>query len=119
MRGAYETPQEPCPFCGAKCGADWCDVGVGMVQVGPYYCHACGASEASSYNDNRVTRTDYDPKTGWYKPGAPIDDLANKDEGGKPIGWKEADTKYRESHGIASRYPNAERPYANAEGGDA
>lgn len=115
MRGAYETPQEPCPYCGSPCGADWCDVGVGMQQVGPYYCHACRASEASPYNDDCESREDYDPKTGWYKPGSPIDSLANQDESGNPIGWQEADTRYREGQGVASRYPNAAQPYAKAE----
>lgn len=79
MRGAYETPQEPCPYCGDMCDADWCDVGVGMQQVGPYYCHSCGASEASAHGEPE-SRQDYDAKTGWYRPGSPIDDLANNDE---------------------------------------
>lgn len=93
------------------CDADWCDVGVGMVQSGPYWCANCGASEASAYNENAESRPDYDAKTGWYRPGAPLDELANKDAAGNPIGWQEADTAYRASKGVASRYPNAPSPY--------
>lgn len=104
MSGAYETPARPCPYCGADCEADWCDVGVGMVQVGPYVCLACMASEASAYNDARDARDDYDPTTGWYRPGAPLDTLANQDEQGRPISWQEADTRYRAQHGVGPRY---------------
>jgi hypothetical protein len=43
--GAYDTPSDTCPYCGASMEADWVDVGVGMVQCGPYHCYACGASE--------------------------------------------------------------------------
>lgn len=114
MRGAYETPQSQCPYCQSMCDADWCDVGVGMQQVGPYYCHDCGASEASAFGKPEE-RPDYDHETGWYRPGAPIDDLANKDGEGNPIGWQEADTQYRESVGVASRYPNAAQPYLKSE----
>lgn len=110
MRSAYETPDEPCPYCGEMCPADFCDVGVGMVQVGPYVCLNCGASESSPYNDDAFKRPDYDPKTGWYLPNSPLDDLANKDENGKPLGWKEADSKYRMSKGVSPRY-NEEKPY--------
>ena len=103
MRGAYETPSRPCPYCGAECEADWCDVGVGMAQVGPYVCMDCMASEASAYGDHG-SRSDFDPSTGWYRPGAPLDDLANQDEDGKPISWQEADTRYRAEHGAPARY---------------
>ena len=43
--GAYDTPSEECPYCSELMEADWVDVGVGMVQCGPYHCQACGASE--------------------------------------------------------------------------
>lgn len=103
MRGIYETPSQPCPYCGAECEADWCDVGVGMVQVGPYVCMGCMASEASAYGD-RESRSDFDPSTGWYRPGAPLGALANQDENGKPITWQEADTRYRAEQGVPARY---------------
>ena len=94
MRGAYETPSQPCPYCGTECEADWCDVGVGYTQVGPYVCFNCRASEASPHSDGH-TRPDYDPETGWYKPGSPVDELANKDDEGNPISWREALFRYR------------------------
>ncbi|MBG9837927.1 MULTISPECIES: hypothetical protein [Bacillus cereus group] len=43
--GAYDTPTQECPYCKSKMEADWVDVGVGMVQCGPYHCYECGASE--------------------------------------------------------------------------
>lgn len=41
----YSQPTRPCPYCGTKMECDWVDVGVGMVQCGPYCCENCGASE--------------------------------------------------------------------------
>lgn len=43
--GAYDTPSEKCPYCGDSMEADFVDVGVGMMQCGPYHCYSCGASE--------------------------------------------------------------------------
>lgn len=43
--GAYDTPSRKCPYCGESMEADYVDVGVGMVQCGPYHCYSCGASE--------------------------------------------------------------------------
>lgn len=45
MSNAYDTPNETCPYCQSNMHADWVDVGVGMVQCGPYSCMDCGASE--------------------------------------------------------------------------
>lgn len=104
MRSAYETPDSPCPYCGTSCEADWCDVGVGMVQCGPYYCEKCGASEASAFAEDRETRADYDRSTGWYRPGAPLDSLANADADGKPLGWRQADNEYRISQLVEPKY---------------
>lgn len=44
---------ENCPYCNSVCDADWCDVGVGMVQCGPFHCVQCGASQIGPY-DNTV-----------------------------------------------------------------
>lgn len=66
MRGPYETPDEPCPYCGSMCSAEFVDVGVGMQQVSPYACPECHAEEAGPYSD--LTRSDYDRATGWYRP---------------------------------------------------
>ncbi|WP_242298589.1 hypothetical protein [Bacillus cereus group sp. BfR-BA-01424] len=43
--GAYDTPTRECPYCKTEMEADWVDVGVGMVQCGPYHCENCHASE--------------------------------------------------------------------------
>lgn len=43
--GAYDTPSMECPYCKSQMEADWVDVGVGMVQCGPYHCYECEASE--------------------------------------------------------------------------
>lgn len=43
--GAYGEPTEECPYCKGEMEADWVDVGVGIVQCGPYHCQSCGASE--------------------------------------------------------------------------
>ena len=103
MRSAYETPSSPCPYCGTDCDADWVDVGVGMVQAGPYHCVNCGASEAGPHEDTSA-RDDYDRTYGWYKPGSPAGETANVDDDGNHITWKEADTLYRAKNGVAPRY---------------
>lgn len=43
--GAYDEPTQDCPYCQSEMEADFVDVGVGMVQCGPYHCYDCGASE--------------------------------------------------------------------------
>ena len=101
---SYETPSSPCPYCGADCEADWCDVGVGMVQAGPYHCENCHASEAGSFEDFEA-REDYDPSFGWYRPESPPGSTANVHPvTGRHIDWKEADTLYRAANGVAPRY---------------
>ena len=34
--------ERPCPNCGLTATADFVDNGVGMQQVGPFGCEACG-----------------------------------------------------------------------------
>jgi hypothetical protein len=56
-----------CPYCGeGGCSAEWVDVGVGMVQAGPFHCEACGAFELGPYDD--MTPTDEERRVGWYSP---------------------------------------------------
>ncbi len=75
-RGAYSTPIAICPYCGCRdCEADWVDVGVGMVQCGPFFCPECRASEASC-RDSRVL-TKREEETGWYEPETPVSETAN------------------------------------------
>jgi len=39
-------PVEDCPCCGGEAFAEYCDVGVGMVQIEPFRCSVCGAIES-------------------------------------------------------------------------
>lgn len=95
-------PNIPCPYCGTKCYADFCDIGVGYQQVGPYHCTECRASEVGAYEDTS-TRPDYDPETGWYLPGSPAGETANVDDDGNIINHVEATRLYREKHGETLR----------------
>ncbi|MDT2173304.1 hypothetical protein [Paenibacillus larvae] len=89
---AYDTSSKECPYCGSECEADWVDVGVGMVQCGPYHCQECGASEMGpeqrewyEFIDGRLVWKDCHPyndkeiETGWYDPnnGKKISPYAN------------------------------------------
>lgn len=75
-RSAYSTPKAICPYCGYDCcEADYVDVGVGMVQCGPYYCDSCHASEASYLDERELT--DKEKECGWYEPDSPISETAN------------------------------------------
>ncbi|HGM5832557.1 TPA: hypothetical protein ACKP36_000930 [Serratia marcescens] len=72
----YKPDLAVCPYCGnGNCLADFVDVGVGMVQCGPYHCESCGASEVS-YLDKRIL-TEAEKKTGWYEPGSAVSESAN------------------------------------------
>ena len=107
MSGGYTygepEPKHQCPYCGTWCHADFCDIGVGMQQVGPYHCDRCDASEAGPCEDYK-SRPDYDAATGWYKPGSAPGDTANVDGTGRHISWQDADTLYRASRGVGPRY---------------
>lgn len=106
-------PKEHCPYCGWLCMADFCDIGVGFTQVGPYWCGNCKASQISPYQyadftsnillDGRILSPE-ELRTGWYAPESPPDSLANVDAEGRHIRHFEADTLYRESQGVAPRY---------------
>lgn len=86
----YDTPTMPCPYCQCEMDADWCDVGVGMIQCGPYHCHGCGASQVGP-EEHPVLDAD-EKRTGFYKNR--ISPLANQ-VNGTPIGHKLADAIYR------------------------
>lgn len=80
MTGGYgygqHPPTEKCPYCGARCDADFVDIGVGMQQCGPFHCENCGASEIGPHDKERVL-TNEESKTGWYAPGKPPGSSAN------------------------------------------
>lgn len=81
-----------CPYCGFdECEADHVDVGVGLVQCGPYYCPKCHASEASSRDTRQLT--DRESETGWYEPGTPVSETANT-VNGVLVDHKEAKAMY-------------------------
>ena len=96
-------PKERCPYCNALCCADFVDVGVGMVQCGPYHCEACGASEIGPHDDERPLSAVEQDK-GWYTPNSAPGSSANVDQHGAHIRYFEADTLYRASVGVAARY---------------
>lgn len=107
MSGGYAygepEPKERCRYCNALCCADFVDVGVGMIQCGPYHCEACGASEIGPHDDPRPL-TDIEIDTGWYAPNSEPGSSANVDQDGRHIRYFEADTLYRLSEGVAPRY---------------
>ena len=39
-----KEPTEECGHCGGEAYAEFCDVGVGMVQMSPFHCGDCGAT---------------------------------------------------------------------------
>lgn len=59
---------QTCPYCGnAQCFAEWCDVGVGFVQMAPFHCDACTATEIGPHD--KTEPTDTEKEIGWYAPG--------------------------------------------------
>lgn len=79
MRGHnYSEPEpvETCPYCGAECLADFVDVGIGMMQCGPFRCESCLASEIGPY-DQPCELTTRERETNWYAPGSEPGSSAN------------------------------------------
>lgn len=75
----WEPPIYGCPYCGEPCEADHVDVGVGLMQCGPYHCTACGAGEIHA-EDGRPLE-DVEKVTGFYLPDKPPSPLANTVDG--------------------------------------
>jgi hypothetical protein len=57
------VPIEECGLCGGDARAEFCDVGVGMVQIEPFHCLDCGAELSPLVNG------EYLP--GWNLPPQP------------------------------------------------
>ena len=58
-----------CPYCADEhCEADWTDVGVGLVQTGPYHCYCCGATEIGPFDTSGPTPEE--STIGWYAPNS-------------------------------------------------
>lgn len=96
---AYDVKPMPCPYCQFPMEADHVDVGVGMVQCGPYHCDNCNASEigpeyAERKDAGKLTQEEI--KTGFYR-GGQISPHANQLHG-KPISHKQADAIYRANY---------------------
>lgn len=66
-RDPYDEPFESCPYCGESCEADFVDVGIGVVQCGPYHCYKCGASEIGPEGSEGCL--EIEKKIGWYQDG--------------------------------------------------
>jgi len=88
----YNDPY-PCPYCGEDTWAEWCDVGVGHVQCGPYHCLSCHASEIGPHDKEDRELTSEEKRTGWYAPGAEPGSSANVIDG-KIVTTKEMETVY-------------------------
>ncbi|MNU37789.1 hypothetical protein D3C71_264470 [compost metagenome] len=58
-----QVPIEECGLCGGHARAEFCDVGVGMVQIEPFHCLDCGAEL------NPLVNGEYLP--GWVLPAPP------------------------------------------------
>jgi len=56
-----------CPYCGGGCEAEWVDIGIEMIQAGPYRCSLCGASQIGAFAPN-ATYSEMERQTGWYEP---------------------------------------------------
>lgn len=91
-RNIYRPDLAICLYCGFdSCEADHCDVGIGMVQCGPYYCPQCRASEISSLDNRELTPRE--KETGWFQPGSPVSDVANT-VNGQLVDHREAKQMY-------------------------
>lgn len=88
-----KEPMELCPYCGSECLADFADVGVGMVQCGPFHCENCHASQIGPYDEPREL-SEREQKTGWYKPESQPGSSANVING-RVVTHREMDAAYR------------------------
>jgi len=123
LLGAYDTPSQSCPYCTEEMEADWVDVGVGMVQCGPYHCYSCNASEIGPelddwyYKDREGETICLISKRKYYS-------WARRGKGGKlqfkdhpvlrynaPFSKKELETGFYDPH------KKEISPYANTVGG--
>ena len=97
MSGGYSygehEPTAACPYCGAKCRADFVDIGVGMQQCGPYHCDNCLASEIGPYDEERKI-SDVEAQCGWYAPNSEPGSSANV-IGGRIVSHVQARAEYR------------------------
>lgn len=79
MTNPWKEPIAACPYCSSECRADWCSVldGPYEVQVGPFYCENCGASQIGPHDKSRVL-TEEERKFGWYGPNTELGSSVNR-----------------------------------------
>jgi endogenous inhibitor of DNA gyrase (YacG/DUF329 family) len=56
-----------CPYCGSECEAEWVDLGIDIVQAGPFCCPSCEASEIGGFAEDE-TYSEQELQTGWFEP---------------------------------------------------
>lgn len=66
------TPEQKCPYCGGRCHAEYCDIGVGWQQVTPHVCEKCHAVEIGPYDEPREL-TNAEKATNFYEPNHEAD----------------------------------------------
>jgi hypothetical protein len=89
-----DEPTVSCPYCGSECRADYCNIGVGFQQVGPFHCDGCGSSEIGPYDEPR-SLTDEEKRIGWYGPDSEPGSSANV-IGGKIVDHKTMKKAYED-----------------------
>lgn len=91
-KSIWNPDQAICPYCKYEhCEADHVDVGIGLVQCGPYHCPVCEASEVSSLDTRELS--DRERQTGWFEPGSRVSDVANT-VNGKLVNHRQAKEMY-------------------------
>lgn len=62
--------QTACPWCTALAEAEFVDTGVGLQQMGPFYCASCGAQQFVS-PEERASASFEEQQAGWWGPLPP------------------------------------------------
>jgi len=56
-----------CPYCGSASEAEWVDIGIDIVQAGPFSCPSCKASEIGGFAPDEHY-SEQEVRTGWHEP---------------------------------------------------
>ncbi len=67
--------QTACPWCKALAEAEFADTGVGLQQMAPFYCVACGSQQFVS-PEERAMASFEEQQIGWWAPVPPDGDDA-------------------------------------------
>lgn len=90
---------EKCPYCENDTYADFVDVGVGMIQCGPFHCENCKSYQIGPHDDHKDL-TEIEEKTGWYEPLTDKKYSSGNVKNNEFISHEEARKDYRESFGV-------------------